>query len=871
VLGNQAALRLRRKCDCGGGPDCDCDMGNDKKKKEKESPKTALHRAALSPSKPWHAPPIVHETLSSSGQTLDPATQAFFEERFGQDFSRVRVHVDAKASESARAVNALAYTVGSRIVFGNRQYSPGSAKGRELLAHELTHVTQDNQAPPSAGAPLGIGPENDDHERQAERVSREVTAEPDHAPSFPSHRTQLAGIPASSAAPRLRRQPAPETLELASGAYVGDIAGAGDNVREDLLKVMDRLHILWAMPNFAYITEYPAVAALPAGSIVPQATIPQTIAALTQAKDPTLNVAVADNVFAAPVTDEVGAGKPNKKPDILELQDRLAANDSLAPNDYAIEHTVVTAIPSPAIADATIPKTLQGITRAKRNFVAGVIRQDVLAGTHAVTPAQHTDVEVVLNPGSTVTPAAPPPTPPPVGTPAPPPVFHPPPALTGAGVGGAFEKDMLKYLKNNIGVWAANFRTLKAAGPPSFPVANANPIAVAVQGEVERYFGPYIKTAGRGAADPYHPETYSLIAKLGDESTRPLTIDDLRSWLTNYFETLSAGGCITPTCSQEVLNKHHYFAGRDQVELDRITNVYLATPSNVADVRDAILGWPAESGTGTVFVQPYQGNLNPLQKRQARWTLFTTLIHEMMHILTHPNFDAAANNIGGTGQKVLSEGFAEVMRSELWSGPGNLKTRIANAEFAPLRQQVEGSPLPYNAAAVVDAGYYPEQADAQQIDAKVGHPNAKAAFFLGQVELLGLGAGTSTAPGKSLAGIAAFSPNDEKDAEIVVAQPGDTYASIADRTGAAFGGLRDETTGNPLPPIFAITAGIRVKVPGIRWVAAVKDNTLASVAEQNHVSVAALAKANQLPLASPGNTPLIPPKRLLIPIHTNLP
>jgi hypothetical protein len=867
VLGNQAALRLRRKCDCGGGPDCDCDMANDRKQKEKESPKTALHRAALSPSKPSQAPPIVHETLRSSGQTLDPETQAFFEARFGQDFSQVRVHADARASESARAVNALAYTVGSSIVFGSHQYSPGTAKGRQLLAHELTHVTQDNQTPPPSGAPLGIGPDNDEHERHAERVSRQVTAEANHPQGAASHGARPAVLRANPAAPRLRRQAVPETLELASGAFVGDIAGAGDNVREDLLKVMDRLHILWALPDIAYALEYPAVATLPAGSAVPQATIPQTIAALAQAKDPTLNVAVANAVFAAPITDEVGAGKPNKKPDILELQDRLAANDSLASTDYAVEHTVVAANPSPTVADATIPHTLQGITKAKRNFVAGEIRKDVLAGTHAVTPTQHADVEVVLNPGSTIAPAAPVP----IGVTPPPPVVHPPPALTGAGAGGPLETEMLKYLKDNIGGWATKFRALKAAGPPSFPIANANNIAVAAQGEVERYFGPYVKTAGRGPGDKYHPETYSLISKLGDESTRPLNNAILRDWLTSYFETLRAPNCLTAKCSQEILDTHHFFAGRDQAELDRITTVYLATPSNVTDVEDTIHGWPAEAGTGTVFIQPYQANLNPLQKRQDRWQLFTRLIHEMMHILSHPNFEAAANAIGGSGLKILKEGFAEVMRTELWSGPGSLKTRLANAELASLRQQVEGASLPYNATAVVDSGYYDQLADAQQIDAKVGHANAKAAFFLGQVELLGLGAGTSTEPGKTLTGIAAFSPTDQKDAEIVVAQPGDTYASIADRTGAAFGGLRDETTGAPLPPIFAISAGVRVKVPGIRWVAAVKDNTLASVAEQNQVSVAALAKANQLPAASPGNTPLLPPKRILIPIHTNLP
>lgn len=88
------------------------------------------------------APPIVNEVLSSPGQALDPATRAFMEPRFGHDFSRVRVHTDQVASQSAEAVAAQAYTVGADIVFGAGRYAPASRDGQRLLAHELTHVQQ---------------------------------------------------------------------------------------------------------------------------------------------------------------------------------------------------------------------------------------------------------------------------------------------------------------------------------------------------------------------------------------------------------------------------------------------------------------------------------------------------------------------------------------------------------------------------------------------------------------------------------------------------------------------------------------------------------------------------------------------------------
>jgi hypothetical protein len=88
------------------------------------------------------APPIVHEALNSAGQPLDPLTRSFMEERFRHDFVDVRVHTDAWAAESARAVNALAYTSGHDVVFAEGQYAPATSPGRTLIAHELTHVAQ---------------------------------------------------------------------------------------------------------------------------------------------------------------------------------------------------------------------------------------------------------------------------------------------------------------------------------------------------------------------------------------------------------------------------------------------------------------------------------------------------------------------------------------------------------------------------------------------------------------------------------------------------------------------------------------------------------------------------------------------------------
>ena len=85
--------------------------------------------------------------IRSGGRSLAESERAYFEPRFGVDFSRVRVHTDTRAADSARAVNARAFTMGQDVVFGTGQYSPGTASGNRLLAHELTHVIQQGSQP----------------------------------------------------------------------------------------------------------------------------------------------------------------------------------------------------------------------------------------------------------------------------------------------------------------------------------------------------------------------------------------------------------------------------------------------------------------------------------------------------------------------------------------------------------------------------------------------------------------------------------------------------------------------------------------------------------------------------------------------------
>ena len=133
---------LQRRCACGGAPGVDGECAQCREKR--------LQRKIPADVRVEHTPPIVDEVLHSAGQPLDAGARTLMEPRFGHDFSEVRVHTDAKAVESAEAVNASAYTVGNDIVFGAGQHSPETTKGKQLLAHELAHVVQQGRG--STGA-----------------------------------------------------------------------------------------------------------------------------------------------------------------------------------------------------------------------------------------------------------------------------------------------------------------------------------------------------------------------------------------------------------------------------------------------------------------------------------------------------------------------------------------------------------------------------------------------------------------------------------------------------------------------------------------------------------------------------------------------
>jgi hypothetical protein len=182
------------------------------------------------------APPIVHEVLSSPGQPMDTKTRTFMESRFGHDFSGVRVHKDAKAGESARSINAQAYTVGHDIVFGAEQYAPHASAGQKLMAHELAHTVQQSTTSKSLfghvalydKTPLGHSPES----RADKMVSNVIENTPSYQICAEAQSSLLQRQPFGSPGVQVRSPVFEETVTQLSdvaGATAGRLLNAGEH------------------------------------------------------------------------------------------------------------------------------------------------------------------------------------------------------------------------------------------------------------------------------------------------------------------------------------------------------------------------------------------------------------------------------------------------------------------------------------------------------------------------------------------------------------------------------------------------------------------------------------------------------------------
>lgn len=452
-----------------------------------------------------------------------------------------------------------------------------------------------------------------------------------------------------------------------------------------------------------------------------------------------------------------------------------------------------------------------GMIGSLRRSGLGPASPPVTTGTGPVDQAHRDAIEQILHP----------PVPPPVGGgPAP---AHPP--MTGSGVGGAFETDSFAALDAYLSAQAAaGAGGVRAAGLPA--------IAAAAQEETERYFAPHLVMASRTPGGSYHPGAYT--PPLADSQTRAVDVSTAWGWALYFLRDPSY-----PTNAPLVNHQVHEDGVRpDAAEVNRIALAWVqSSAQRLRWITRTIRSWPAEAGSGTVFVNSRMPTGTP--QLQAQWDLFTTLIHEFLHLVTHDNYNQAAQAVGGSAQQILIEGMTDHMRDQVWRGllPG---LAANNA----LRRRVEGlhyaaAPTP---AAFVPHAFYTQMADAGAIVAQSGENNARAAYFMGRADLLGLGPATpSTTP---LTNIAEWDPADAgRDGVYTVGAAAETVADVTTRTGAS--GPPATMAGAALAdPTASLPAGTQVRVAGVRWHRAIAEDTRGQVAGQYGVPVTSLELAN---------------------------
>ena len=170
----------------------------------------------------------VHDAVRSAGRPLTTEVRAILEPRFGYDFSRVRVHADAAAAASGRAVGARAYTIGSDIVFGAGEFRPDSRAGLAVIAHELAHVVQQDGIHHPLTRRLVLTSARDPDERAAERAAQAAFREmgPGVEPTTPLAPGMLASGLATREAAVIHRFESPEHVEL-GGDTASAIPGGG--------------------------------------------------------------------------------------------------------------------------------------------------------------------------------------------------------------------------------------------------------------------------------------------------------------------------------------------------------------------------------------------------------------------------------------------------------------------------------------------------------------------------------------------------------------------------------------------------------------------------------------------------------------------
>ena len=575
----------------------------------------------------------------SLGQPLSPLTRDFFEPRFGYDFSRVRVHNDREASYAARGIQARAYTLGSDIFFGAGQYSPATAAGKRLLAHELSHTIQQGSST--------------------------------HRPSTSGSASKRGNIVAQMVTPLPRK---------------AEVQRAWFNVGPVTITV-----------------DFTGIASVTDANLITE--VESRFTAYTGAADASA-IHSALSVLTAPqqrwVLYALDLLQDNTQTPLHNRLNRTTAVQRLIAHAPSAQFNSFTAAVGPAEREAL--------------RVSGWLEVALAANLTAPTATDRARIRSILNP----------------------------PMAGGAGAGlniANFHARMVPATKHLIK--AVDPGNWSSTGTRQLPALQT--IGNEILDEAKGFFSPYADTS-RTTVFGLNP-AYNIGANIYSVTAIPassISADTQKSYLRNRARMVGRNTDATNTAFSDthIFEDVNFDGNRagDRVELEKLITKLLTDPAIVAAVNRLIQHTGRQSGTGasTRIGLSTEYNAASQTRCQARWSAIDTLCHEVLHALAHPDFEVLASRPGVAEGYILREGFTEILGTHLFNQ--RIKQKAATDAAFKGRMEMGIAPPPCPTPADATIGYGAYGAGARQILnlASVDENKFRAAFFLGQVHLIGL-------------------------------------------------------------------------------------------------------------------------------------
>lgn len=696
------------------------------------------------------APSIVHDVITSPGRSLDATTRSFMESRFNYDFSNVNVHDNNIAAKSADSINALAYTSGNNIVFNSGQYNTNTDSGKRLLAHELTHVVQqensknkiqrkptltkkdfDDIANKVRNAIDRVGTDEESVYEGLQRLERDPAAiaelmkvyhdkfkdtlvddiKGDFSDEELQYALELIGITPEVKAELIETVPSSDLdfEHAASKLYKAmDIWGTNEEAIFGVLVAMENVPERLAKLRAAYIKKYPK--GLHGGDLdydirdeMSGSELDYALLLLNQF--PTGNTAIL-NWIRSVINNRVGKDTANQ---IMNSLDQLSADRLRVIIFDIMKAGELGKFKSNLVS--VVASDFKGLS----NRIASIETEFNTPGDRstAATADQKTKITNILNEGMNVNPD------------------------TGriddfidVVLGRSYEMDVKSTLDNEVGERLQASSDLLAL--PKFDWPRYEQIANEAKKRVDSLYGHYASGSALSAADG--PDRNLL-----DLSEQPFSDAILIQFADALVTSQKLRKPVYP--GRKIGQVHNADLGREPEKTIHKTTIlnWVSDPANKAKLEIVLKAWPGahlgdDTGKGTIFLQRWKrGSEN--ENRFHFWSTFQTAIHEYLHKITNPTYSSKAALLGEINRKVYIEGGTAYFDQRVWKTiyPEEIRSN------PDLRKNVEGAELPYDSSLIPPRNAYAEQADKfTRIVQNVGEENAVAAYFQGKTDRIGL-------------------------------------------------------------------------------------------------------------------------------------